>query len=549
MQLPTMPKIQNVLHVLLGVVLLLAVQGCNQNKRGPANTNSPSGNTAGTGQSASQSGGAATHASPLTRGSGYVHATFQPNVRVMEDEEGRKALIGVSSNDAGLLLDASNATARQLKAGDVLVIKGLLARAVLAAETTPDGIIVLTQQAAISDLIQDGEISVTAPVRFGTARAGVPTIQDRWFASLQSLFVQPAYAQSPEGVAMQSAEAKGTKDAYGNLLKGAAKAVIEGWETSYDATPGEGQTNLTITVKKDVGGFIALITGQGYISGFDFDSQIGVQKGTVQRVETTFNNLNGRMNFQWVVSKDSPGVMADESRIKLPGAIEVPLSQFVEGIPLYLEVSAALLIHPAITGGKEYSKGQFRLSYDGSQHFTMNPGNIDSNGNVTGDIELLEHQELSPAAPLGMVVAFAAPRIELTLGLSKIYDNSDIKKAADLVDKYADSIAKRLLSPAQYQAYQNGPLGGFKLGDTFKNALSTDGAAFFEMIGTSGSSYTGSSTVTPCSRYDLSMVAKVGASARVWGQQAGGLNKDIFNKSITKVDPPGMKLCENIGKS
>lgn len=544
-----MPKIRNVPRVLAGVVLMLALLGCNKSKGGSGNANSFVGNGTGAGQSPAQDSGATAHGSTLTHGSGYVHATFQPNVRMMEEEEGRKALIGVSSNDAGLLLDSSNSTARQLKAGDVLVIKGLLARTVLAAEPTPDGIIVLTQQAAISDLIQDGEIGVTAPVRFGSARAAIPSIRERWNASLQSLFVEPAYAQSPEGVAMQSAEAKGTKDAYGNLLKGAANSLIEGWETSYQATPGEGQTKLTITLKKDVGGFVALVTGQGYISNFDFDSQIGVQKSTVQKVETAFNNLNGRMNFQWVVSKDSPGIMADESRIKLPGAIEVPLSEFVEGIPLYLEVSAALLIHPGITGGREYSKGQFRLSYDGSQHFTMKPGNIDSNGNVTGDIELLEHQELSPAAPLGMVVAFAAPRIELTLGLSKIYEDSDIKKAADLVDKYADDVAKRLLSPSQYQAYQNGPLGGFKLGDTFKNALSTDGAAYFEMIGTSASSYTGSSAITPCSRYDLSMVGKVGASARVWGQQAGGVNKDIFNKAITKVDPPGMKLCENIGKS
>ena len=207
------------------------------------------------------------------------------------------------------------------------------------------------------------------------------------------------------------------------------------------------------------------------------------------------------------------------------------------------------MIHPAITGGSEYSKGAFRLSYDGYQSFTVKPGNIDSNGNVTGDIQLIEHQNISPTAPLGMVVAFSAPRIELSLGLIKIYNKSDIKKAADYVDKIADTVAKHLLNATQYNNYQNGPMGGFKLGQTFKNALSTDGAVYFQMIGTSATSYTGMSAITPCSRADLSMVGKVGATAEAWGQNIGNVSKDVFNKSITKVDPPGMKLCEDIGKS
>jgi hypothetical protein len=163
-----------------------------------------------------------------------------------------------------------------------------------------------------------------------------------------------------------------------------------------------------------------------------------------------------------------------------------------------------------------------------------------------GDIQLGDHQDLSPTAPLGMVVAFAAPRVELALGLNKIYYQSDIKKAAELVDKIADVVAKHLLSPQQYANYQQ---NGLHLGDVFKNALSTDGAAYFQMIGTSASSYSGMSSITPCERYDLNLVAQVGASAEVWGQTYASASKEIFRKSMTRVDPPGMKLCENIGKS
>jgi hypothetical protein len=464
----------------------------------------------------------------------------------MEQEEGKKALIGVSSDEASLLFDPSNAVARSLRPGDVLLIKGLLARNVLDAEMTPDGVIVLTQQTSLTEVVQDGQIHMGVPVRFGAAQATLESPRHSFLASLPSLFAEPLYAQSPDAVSAQQAEAKGNMDAYGNLIKGAFKSVIEGWKTDFQATPGEGKTDLKITLTKSVGGFEAIISGEGYISNFDFDSTIAINQSKLENMETAFNNMNGLMNFQWTVAKDSPGVMAEETRIKLPGAIDVPLAKLLEGLPLYLEVSGALMIHPAITGGKEYTKGNFRITYDGYQHFTVKSGNVNADGTVTGDVELGDHQDLSPTAPLGMLVAVAAPRIELLLGLNKIYDKSDIKKAADIVDQIADKVAKHFFSPSAYADYQK---NGFHIGRTFQNALQTDGAVYFEMVGTSASSYTGMSAISPCARYDLSLVGMVGASAEAWGQKIGTANKDIFKKAITKVDPPGMRLCEDIGKS
>ena len=244
----------------------------------------------------------------------------------MEAEEGRKALIGLSSNEATLLLDSSNPTARSLRAGDVLLIKQLVARNVLGTELTPDGVVVLTQRARLVDVIQEGQIRIQAPVRFGVARAAAPPAPQSFSASWTSLFAEPAYAQSPESNAMSKSEAKGTADAYKNMAKGAFKSVVEGWDTTFEATPGEGKTDLNIILKKSVGGFEALITGQGYMSDFDFDSTIDMSQSSLQNMDTSFNNLNGQMNFQWQVAKDTGGVMAEESRIKLPGAIEVPLA-------------------------------------------------------------------------------------------------------------------------------------------------------------------------------------------------------------------------------
>ena len=335
------------------------------------------------------------------------------------------------------------------------------------------------------------------------------------------------------------AAAQGTKDAYGNIAKGLLHAVIDDWDTSYQATPGEGRTNLNLTLKKSVYGIQALITGQGYISNFGFQSDIGVSKGAVQNMDTAFKNLNGVMNFQWLIAKDSPGVLAEESRFKLPGALEVPLAELVGGLPMYLEVSAAILIHPAITGGKEYSKGQFRITYDGYQHFKVKPGNVDSDGKMTGDIDLGDLTDLSPVAPLGMVVAFCAPRIELSFGLHKLYDTlKNIKKAADIVDKYADKIAKKLFNAQQYANFQKNKL---KLGDTFKKSLKSDAMVYLQTIGTSASSFSGNSAIIPCERYDLIFLAQMGVSAELAGISIGKTEKDIFRITKTKIDPPGAR--------
>jgi hypothetical protein len=480
-----------------------------------------------------------------SRATGFAHVTYRSNVRTMEAAEGKKALIGISSNGASLLFDSTNGTARSLHAGDVLLIKGLMARRVIGAEATPEGVVVLTQHALLTDVVQDGEIKIQAPVHFGALRAQMdqpspPSPQRLDF------FATPAYAQSPDGEAAKNAEARGNMDAYGNMVKGAVKSVVNGWEATLQATPSEGRTDLNLTLTRNVGGFVALITGKGFFSNFQFDSSMDIKQSVLQNMDTSFSNLNGRMDFDWQVAKDNGGVMAEESRIKLPGAIEVPLSEFLEGLPLYLEVSGAILIHPAITGGKEITRGNFRIDYDGNQHFKLSRGTVNTDGTIGGNVQLGDHQDISPTAPLGLVVAFAAPRVELTFGLNKIYDESDIKKAAEIVDKLADVVAKHLLSPDKYADYQK---NGLHLGDVFKNALSTDGAAFFQMIGTSASSFTGMSAISPCARYDLSLVGVVGASAEVWGKDVGTVSKEIFKKAITKVDPPGMRLCEDIGKS
>jgi hypothetical protein len=213
---------------------------------------------------------------------------------------------------------------------------------------------------------------------------------------------------------------------------------------------------------------------------------------------------------------------------------------------MFLEIGAAVIVNPAITGGKEYSRGAFRVNYDGYQHFTVKEGNIDSDGNVSGDIQVFEQQGVSATAPMGMVVAFAAPRIELSLGLKKLFKMTDIKVAAERVDMIADQVAKRLLTPEQLDQFHQGPLGKFTFTNATDVALGSEATAYFEFVTTSGTSFSGMSAINPCSRSDISLSANVGASAEAFKASVGKTEKNIFKKKITVISPPGVPLCENV---
>ncbi len=475
----------------------------------------------------------------LTSGVGSAHVTYRPNVHVSELNDGLKSILAVNSDGTGMLLDSSNPAMRELKAGDVLVVKGFLAKRIIAAEVQGPWVAVLIQPAELTDAIQEGTIRVAAPIRFGAIRASAPRLLDALFPT--------AYAQSAEQDRMNKAEDKGTMDALGNVKNGIKGAILEGWTTDFDITPSEGKLNIKLRLTKNVGGFIATINGDGYLSNFDFDSAIGIEQSTYQKIDSGMKNLNGTMNFKWEVAKDTPGVQTGDDRIKLPGAIEIPLYKYLEGLPLFLEISSAIIIKPAISGGKEYSRGAFRITYDGYQHFSAKQGNIDADGNVTGDIQFLESQNIAPLAPMGMVVAFAAPRIELSFGIKKIFKFSDIKEAADKVDLIIDQLAKRTLDSDQYTKLKGSLGGSIGLGKAVSNAMKSDAAAYFEMVSSAGMSFTGASAIVPCTRHDIHLWGKVGTSADLFGQDMGKAEKEIYSKDFTRIDPPGTKLCESVG--
>jgi hypothetical protein len=214
-------------------------------------------------------------------------------------------------------------------------------------------------------------------------------------------------------------------------------------------------------------------------------------------------------------------------------------------LPLFLEISSAVIIQPALGAEYEFSRGEFRITYDGYQTFRVKEGVVDADGSVTGDIKLVE-SESGSGAPIGMVVAFAAPRIELSIGMSKIFKFSGFAEGAAKADEYFDKLLNQAFGAEALAKFKSSPMSqvtGAKIVDA---AMGSNGAAYIELTTSSGMSHTGTAVMVPCTRTDLHMTVKVGASAKAFGQSVGDADREIFKKDITRVRPSENALCNGV---
>ena len=548
----------NSFKIKLGVLgcLLVAAAGCgHSNPPAAPNSTSPGASAA-----------APAPSSNVLKGSAQV--TLRPEVKVMEMNDALRALKGQSSDGNGFIFDSKYSPAAALKPGDVLFIKNLLARKVLASDATPDGIVVLTQAASLVDVVKDGHIAMNAAMHFKagakTAGAAHPVLEF-WRAVMPGTAAMaqdsgwsnntrnPSLPTPTPGVGNngQTGPSAGTQisNALNNPYLKPFKGTLQDWDIEWDATPADGKLNLNLTMSKNVNGIVAKITGTGYLADFEFvnDMSIGSSPSSavsaLKQAAGQFKNINGAMDFTWEIGKNTPGPGGEAQMIKLPGAISVSLAPLLEGLPLTLEVSAAVEPHPMLTSGNQYSKGSFHVTYDGYQSFKFNNGSLDADGPMSGEPTADVPRNLSAVAPFGVVIGFAAPRIDLVFGGVDLIESEEIHKAAEWADKLIEAAGKRLLTPASYQTYKD---SGFSMSGAASAFEHTNATLSLRVITSSTMTEGGASQITPCSKSTIDLSVYVGASAQALGLSGGSTSKRVMDKTFVHIQPPGTQLCTNL---
>ena len=310
-----------------------------------------------------------------------------------------------------------------------------------------------------------------------------------------------------------------------------------------------GQLKILIQLTRNEPGYRAKVTASGFLKTFAFDSDISIAHGTMEKLKSSIQNVSGELTIEWEVATEAHGFRVSDDHIKLPPLLKIPLSAVLEGLPVYLNLSSAIILKPALSGGGEYTHGAFKLTYSGSEGVDASVSGLKSTGQVSADIEQLKSQNISALAPLGMVVAFAAPRIELVLGIGESDSLPALitKGLMGAASAATDWLAAKTLTPDQYARYKASPPGGINLAATVSDLLKSEADVYFEMVTSIGMSTTGMSVVTPCTRHDVHIAGKVGAELTFSAQDPGQPEAEVFTKDVVKIDPPGTQLCESVG--
>ncbi len=463
-----------------------------------------------------------------TKATGSVEGLkYAPAVVAMDRKEGLAALKQISTSGALLLFAGHNSTIASLKPGSVLLIKGLMAKKVLAVEEDDGDIGVLTEPAAITDVIQDGHLKYDYPVRF--AQGGIintalaPTKSEGIFAS--DFLVNTAFAAAPP----DAEEAPST--AISKTFD------VKAWTVEVTGTPESDRIKLRVKVSKAGNGFSATVVGDGYLQNFDAGGDLTIEHGKVEQLEMINRKLNGTMNFTWSVKLDVADRPFQSVKIDIPVIVNIPLAPVLGGLPFFLAIDGAVLIKPAFGGAEEISYGEFRITYDGTQRFKIHEGTADPDGNVSGTVELLKWGNLTKVAPVGMVVAFAAPKIELTFGISKALKTlSDFDSPAGKADKLFDKLGRKVFGDDAMDKLKD--VNVEKALDMIKG---NEASAYFELVTSSGTS-AGTLEWGACEQTDVYISATVNASAKLLGASAGEANKELWKKHIHASRPPN-KNC------
>jgi hypothetical protein len=432
------------------------------------------------------------------------------------------------------------------------MVKGEMAGKVLGVVTSGDQTLVELGQASLKDVVAGGQMKVDTPVRFHGQTA---KLQEKpFFNNLLDLIDQPVYAQSGlPGSGADVARQQGTQDAAGQVVSGIASAALSGWTvTAYSFTPGASVCNFHIVLVKDVGGFVARVAVTGTISDFDFASnldwtQVKATGGAYigPAMSSSLKNMTGSLQFNWQIGKQTPGVWATVDRVALPGGISVPLAPLLGGMPLTLDISSALLIHPALTGGNEFSSGGFTISWGaggaGGSFSTASTGAVtDGGGNVNLTFGITDDMNISPVAANAMVISYCAPRIELRLDILGPFASS-LSSAGGIIDK-AVGILTKLLPQSAQDALANSPLSQV----TASNILASNADVYMQFIATEGVTHSSNVTLTPCTKEQIKFDGEGGIGAQFFGLTNGAqTNTSLFSKEYTHWEP-ATAFCKSI---
>jgi hypothetical protein len=433
--------------------------------------------------------------------------TLTSNTVRVDETTARRILKSVGSDGNIFVFDDSDQRIQSLHEGQILFLENIAVQKILAMVRKDKFIIVGTDNAALTDFIQQGHLKWDAPIQF---------------ASLFAHISDPHPSTTPESLA--SWIPTSTVYAAGKQLSYSGK--VDGWDTSITVSPGANRLDIAFKVSRSYEGMSVMVASKGYLKDFISSADVQVSSGNLDNFSYDARNLNGEMNVEYAATRgegDAAGI--DKPNIKLPPLAKIPMP--IAGIPFMLTINANLILKPGFGAKKEAASGSFRITYSGDEGFQVKGGNSQPSGSINGSGNFGQITTAS-LAPHAILIGVAAPKITLSLGPGSAIEVLQEAFPSGLADTMADFLAKSAA----------GKWAKKKLDKSFK----TEAAASVQTVAVGTMTAAGSLAMVPCKLTRLLLEFKGGADAYLLGIK--GFDKEVvFQKQEFVTREPDINAC------
>jgi len=499
---------------MVGIALLFLLPGCSKKSPGTLGVGSRSSSA-----TAAINGGWALHV--LNQPGTVFRVEYSDKTNVVPRQIVSDSLRGFSEDHTIFLFKDSPALREKLVPGKFALLEGLDLRKVDALALDGDTLVVGTEPAPLREALKNAQMQWSTPVDFkeifdqrASAERQIPrshfALLDS-FADWWSTHEQTVYASS-------SGELEGEKEI--------EDTDFATWKIKYHHifNDSDHSLNFNLQLHREAPGMNAEIAAIGHMTKFTQTASILMADGEFKQASYKYVGLHGNVNFHWELSTSESKTSMNEVRLKLPGKISVPLD--FTGVPMSLQVSEALLFHPAFTTKGEVAQGGFHVDYSGDEGFKLTGTDMEPDGEAEGESAIDKTVAFSPLAAYGVVVAMAVPRVELRVGTEEIFEALEIPQSVYLK-------AGKLL--------QNSPISGSWLPKA-GNPLSTEAAAYFQIVISTTAAHSGMQSIVPCQQFTMVAKGQVGVDSKILGVDMNSPAKDIFTKNLVERQP-NAKIC------
>jgi len=432
--------------------------------------------------------------------------SYTPQTVHIDESSWRSSLKSVSSNGDVFVFDNPDAKIASLREGSTMFLENLAVRSVLATATQDGHIVVNTDRAGITDLIQNGTIHWKVPIHFAAQQAhyDVPVPPKKNWLQSRASRLNPGQLAYAAGAAVS--------------LSG----KLDGWDYKVDASPRSNRLDMSFAVHKELDTLIVNVTAHGFLKDFFSAADMHIQQGSLDNFSYDANGLNGQLDINFEGGRGTgSAVGVDVPNIKLPAIYKAPMP--LAGIPFVMTINANLILKPGFGGKNETMKGSFHINYNGDEGITVKAGQASASpGSLSGDGSLGKMLSVS-LAPHAILVGMAAPKITLSLGTESVTDLLNEALPSSLADSMSDILSKT----------GAGKWAQKKLDKSFK----TEASANVQNVAVATVTAQGAAGMIPCKLSRLLLEFKGGADAYLLGKKIGDKEIIMLKKELVNREP------------